>query len=344
MIAKIATRYGTDIGGLVAYLLGPGRRHPHRDQHVIAADEMLEIADGTLLNTPAHRQRIRELGYALDDHRVAAGITPPRGWVWQCTFSLPPGERLSDAQWAVVARTLISRLGFDDDPASGRAACRWIAIHRGPSPTGNDHISVVVNLVREDCRTADPGRSWITASRLCAEMEQRFGLAPVPGRPGRGRAGYSRAEAERARRAQDAGAGPVPEADALQAPHPAEPDRVALSRIVAAAAARSTDEADFLHQVSTAGVWVRPRYAAEADGEVIGYAVARPDPEHRKPIWFSGGRLARELTLPTLRAGWPSGTAEHARAHWAQCAQAWMDPPVPDAADAGPPDSVTPAD
>ncbi|GIH97661.1 hypothetical protein ACFFMN_28175 [Planobispora siamensis] len=78
---------------------------------------------GTWLNTPAHHQRIRQLGCALDNHRLAARITPPRGWVWQCIFCLPPGEQPSDARWAIVARTLISRLEFDDEPASGRAPC-----------------------------------------------------------------------------------------------------------------------------------------------------------------------------------------------------------------------------
>lgn len=37
--------------------------------------------------------------------------------------------------------------------------------------------------------------------RVCADMERTFGLYMVPGRPGRGRPGYSRTQIERVRRA-----------------------------------------------------------------------------------------------------------------------------------------------
>ncbi|MFC4062776.1 hypothetical protein ACFOWE_31180 [Planomonospora corallina] len=78
MIAKIAPAYGRDMAGLVSYLFGPGRGNEHRDQRVIAADEQLEVADGTRLDTPAHRGRVAELGHALDDHRLVAGCGTAR--------------------------------------------------------------------------------------------------------------------------------------------------------------------------------------------------------------------------------------------------------------------------
>ncbi|MER5627345.1 hypothetical protein ABT061_40615 [Streptosporangium sp. NPDC002544] len=185
MINKIAVKHGHDIGGLMRYLFGPGRANEHRDQRVIAADEILDVADGTRLDAPHHWERVLELRHALNDHRVIARMAPEQGWVWHCAISLPAEETLSDEQWAIVARAAVARLGFDD--STGKAPCRWIAVHHGPSAGGNDHIHLAVNLMREDCSLAAPGRDRMAMSALCAQMKSRFGLHVVEGRPGRGR-------------------------------------------------------------------------------------------------------------------------------------------------------------
>ncbi|MGW0594359.1 hypothetical protein [Streptosporangium sp. NPDC002607] len=199
MINKIAVKHGHDIGGLMRYLFGPGRANEHRDQRVIAADEILDVADGTRLDALQHWERVLELGHRLDDHRVIARMAPEQGWVWHCAISLPAEETLSDEQWAIVARAAVARLGFDD--STGKAPCRWIAVHHGP---------LAVNLVREDCSLAAPGRDRMAMSALCGQMERRFGLHVVEGRPGRGLPGYSRAEAERLQRTRARGAGTGP--------------------------------------------------------------------------------------------------------------------------------------
>jgi hypothetical protein len=43
--------------------------------------------------------------------------------------------------------------------------------------------------------------------------------------------------------------------------------------------------------------------------QVVGYSVALAPGAGEGPVWFGGGRLARTLALPALRAGW-SGSAE----------------------------------
>ena len=86
----------------------------------------------------------------------------------------------------------MSRLGFE---ASGhRAACRWVAVRHGRSSAGNDHVHVVVDLVREDGKVARTANDFRQLSRLCADMEVRYGLSmpskgaprrrPCPGSPG----------------------------------------------------------------------------------------------------------------------------------------------------------------
>jgi hypothetical protein len=62
------------------------------------------------------------------------------------------------------------------------------------------------------------------------------------------------------------------------------------------------------------GVLMRARYAEGTQDVVTGYSVAaKPEPGER-PIWYGGGHLARDLTLPRLRDEWPAAadTAEGA--------------------------------
>jgi hypothetical protein len=53
-------------------------------------------------------------------------------------------------------------------------------------------------------------------------------------------------------------------------------------------------------------VLVRKRLSARNPAEVTGYAVALPGDAARYggPVWFGGGRLAADLTLPKLRRRW----------------------------------------
>jgi hypothetical protein len=57
-----------------------------------------------------------------------------------------------------------------------------VAVRHGRSGAGNDHVHVVVDLVREDGKVARTANDFRQLSRLCAEMEGRYGLAAVEGR------------------------------------------------------------------------------------------------------------------------------------------------------------------
>ena len=66
-------------------------------------------------------------------------------------------------------------------------------------------------------------------------------------------------------------------------------------------------------RLDQAGILVRKRYSTTHPGEVTGYAVGLP---HHKAsdggvVWYGGGKLAADLTLPKLRARW-AGSAEDA--------------------------------
>jgi hypothetical protein len=320
VINYISPERGDNTVGVTMYLFGPGRYNEHRDQRVIAAADPLGFDDGTRLDIEADREEILALGQSLDSHRRAMGIQMRGGHVWHCSLSLPPHEstperRLSDEQWAEAARYVVKRMGFDD-PDSSKAACRWLAVHHGPSVGGNEHIHLIVNLVREDGTFASIWNDRRTMSRITAELEKQFGLQHVRGRDGGGMPGLTRAEIERARRHGDNN----------------EPDRLKLARIVRGCATAAADEADFVQRLRESGVMVRPRYAPGGRTAVVGYSVARkPAPSGpaaaRDPrragvrststrtvtLWFGGGRLGSDLSLPRLRESWNSTPDEAAR-------------------------------
>lgn len=132
-------------------------------------------------------------------------------------------------------------------------------------------------------------------SDACHAAEQRYGLTRTPP--------CDRTAARRPTRAQD-------EKAARQGR--AEAPRITLRRHAATAAAAASTEAEYFGQLQRAGVMVRLRYSTRTPGQVTGYAIALPGDTGRdgQPVWYGGGRLAADLTLPRLRARWhPSRTS-----------------------------------
>ena len=86
----------------------------------------------------------------------------------------------------------------------------------------------------------------------------------------------------------------------------AEPVRDTLRRSVRTAAAGATTLAEFLDRLRDDGLLVRERHSERTPGELTGYAVASPDSVDPagKPIYYGGGKLAADLTLPKLRSRW----------------------------------------
>jgi hypothetical protein len=89
-----------------------------------------------------------------------------------------------------------------------------------------------------------------------------------------------------------------------------EPPRIALRRVVSAAAVASSEDQEFFARLEQAGVVVRKRFSTRNPGQVTGYAVALPTDTAGSggPVWYSGGKLAPDLTLPKLRHRWNGQT------------------------------------
>ncbi|WP_125264867.1 relaxase/mobilization nuclease domain-containing protein [Streptomyces alboflavus] len=289
---------GEDAPGLVRYLFGPGDENEHTNQRRIAASADIVAEGGPHFTGEG---QLRALAREFDAPRDLFGTEVAGGHVWHCSLSLPPRDgQLSDEQWADVARRVVERMGFSD--TEGKAPCRWLAVHHGLSADGNDHIHLMVNLVRTDGTKADVWRDYTRVQQICGQIERDMGLSIVEGRSnGRAMPGTKRGEREAAARRGRP-----------------EPDRLTLARRVRAAAATAASEADFVGNLRSSGVIARPRYGSGGRREVVGYSVALHTEDGTSPVWYGGGKLARDLTLSRLREQWPDSDPAAAVEAWSQ--------------------------
>ena len=287
MIAKVTI--GSSGRGLIRYLFGPGQANEHTDQRVITSG--LELGGDALAGGNLSSEQIADIGSGLDAAHEEFGTNPKGGHILHVSLSLPPGDRqLSDDQWAQIAHKAMEALGLEGE---GKQPAAWVAIGHGTSANGNQHIHLAASLVRVDGSRVNTWQSKQTLSRLCAEIETDYGLTVIEGRAGKGMPGLSRAELERTARDQMA-----------------EPPRLTLARMVREASVASRDEAEFVRRLRGSGVLLRPRFETGGKEAVVGYSVAVRTRDGTAPIWFGGGKLARDLTLPNLRQFWEVSVAD----------------------------------
>jgi hypothetical protein len=284
---------GTRVAGLIWYLYGPGRREEHADPHLVAGwRDPAELepalrADGT--------RDFRRINGLLNQPLAAlarSGFDKP---VWHCVARAAAGDPLlSDAQWTRVAEEIMHRTGLarsgDDE------AVRWIAVRHDL-----DHIHIVATLARQDGTRPRIWNDFYRVREACQAVERRYGLrVTAPGDRTAGRR-PTRAENEHARRRGWE-----------------EPARTTVRRVVHTAAAGAGSEWEFFARLEAAGLLVRKRFSQHDPGQVTGYAVAKPGHVNGRgaPVWFGGGKLAADLTLPKLRQRWLStgrASTPHAR-------------------------------
>lgn len=305
MIPKISR--GGRLAGVMVYLVGPGKRNEHTNPHVVAGHDVLEEWSDRALG----RDDALDIANSLDLPRKVHGTSitvPVKEWdeekqdhvvvgrkdahVWHCSLSLRAEEGVqNDEKWGAIARDFVAGMGFATG-SSEDDGCRWVAVRHGLSAAGNDHIHIVVNLVREDGTKARVHDDRTNAQKLARELERKHGLQVLESRvSGRGsQAGASQAEISRVARGQDS-----------------VTSRDELRRRLRAAAAGATGEREFLDQLRSARVLVRPHYAKGKAG-VRGFSLALVPTVHNgtrpAPVWFSATLLDSTLTLGKLRKLW----------------------------------------
>lgn len=303
MIPNIVT--GGDTGGLMRYLVGPGRANEHENPHVIAGSRDIVRKWGnweTISVSQADELATRLDAYMHETGTFPTGkarrFNPATGaveWngeieathVWHCSLSLSPEEAaLGDEVWGRIAADFMSDMGFTG--SDGKAPCRWVAIHHGSAKNGGDHIHIAANIVREDGTKWSPWYDQRRAQKACNVLEHRYGLLVVESREhGRGSRCDSAAAQNAAKRA---GA--------------SRTDRAILEERLRTAATSAHSEADFVHRARRLGVRMHPRFARGRTDVVVGYSAALRTEDGQQTRWWGGGRIARDLTLTQLRTRW----------------------------------------
>ncbi|KOG33775.1 MULTISPECIES: relaxase/mobilization nuclease domain-containing protein [Streptomyces] len=295
MIPRIHQQ-GRNTARLLAYLYGPGRREEHTDPHLVASFDSLAPDPG---RDP--EATLRDLAQLLDAplHLLAAD-TRPTTHVWHASVRAAPGDRaLTDTEWADIARRVIAATGID--PGDG-AGCRWAAVRHA-----DDHIHLIATLVREDGRRPDHHRSGKRAQTECRQIEVDYGLHRVAAGDGTAAKRPTSAECHKAERLG-------------QQRTPREELREAVRR----SAAGTASEEEFFNHLASAGLLVRRRIAPS--GDTLGYTIALPDDRNGKgePVFFSGSKLAPDLSLPRIRERW----TKSAEAPSSESSQPWVTGPA----------------
>jgi hypothetical protein len=271
---------GVDPAGLLRYLYGPGKANEHTDPRLVAG-----------FYDPSYLEADRYPDGSLDTRRLAGLLLQPLAArrpscgkpVWHCSVRAAPGDRmLSDAEWATVAEEVMDRTGLA--PADDDEAVRWAAVRHAP-----DHIHIVATLARQDGARPNVWNDFFKVRAACQSAERRLGLQRTAPADRTAAKRPTRAEAEQAARNGWA-----------------EPPRITLRREVSTAAAGASTEQEFFARLRNAGVLVRHRESTRTPGEITGYAVALPKCTKGAGgvVWFGGGKLAPDLTLPKLRRRW----------------------------------------
>jgi len=315
---------GTRTRGLVEYLFGPGRAEEHTNQRIVAAWD--EAWQG--ITHPDGVQRALLSAEVDAPVKRMPEVAKPAEHVYHVSISNHGQDRnLSDDEWATVARAVADKLGLSGSDTQPGA--RWFAVHHGAASGDRDHIHFVATLVREDGRGIYLNKDKLALREVAKEMVARFGLAVRTREPGAGARGLSRPELAVSQDPVVAATGGPGQQRAVDMPattnQGGEPDRTGaagaavepvapvevprrrLERRVRAAATAASTEAQWLARLGELGVAVEARWARGGD-RVVGYRVALVDTPRgqagSKAVWFGGGTLAHDLTLPALRAGW----------------------------------------
>jgi hypothetical protein len=294
VISKI--KRGRDVGGLMAYLFGPGRHNEHTDPHVVAhwsglpGEAVPLAADGT-----------PDLGPLVADLKSdlrAAGLLGEPGTVWHCSLAIPAGDgSLTDAQWREVAEAVAEAVGLEDDRAG---AVRWVAVRHGRSAAGNDHIHIAAALAGRT-RYGDAvdrrflARDYAKVRQVCNGFERSWRLTATGAGTGAAHREPTRAETEIAARL---GMG--------------SEQRVRLERAVRSAAVAARGPQEFAALLAGEGItatFTRP--SEQRPGTFLGVTFHTAGYTDRAgvPVAFSGRSLARDLSAPALQARWDARAA-----------------------------------
>lgn len=274
MIGKVVK--GANTGGVIRYLYSKGRSNEHLNPRVVADWDDIQQMEPAL--TASGQRDFRPMLAGLN--LPLANGRHPEQFVWHYPLRAAPGDRiLTDSEWADVAREVMHQTGYsrrDDDDG-----CRWVAIRHA-----DDHIHLVVTLARQDGFRVNRDNDYHKAMQACRIAEQRYGLQVVPSGDGQVARETQRPEIEKSARVR------------LSAPAPD------LLRSQIEQAAKGSDTTfGFVRRLQAGECLVKLRFSKIDPEQITGYSVALKgfNTAQGEPVWYSGGKLRANLSLPRLQ-------------------------------------------
>ena len=276
MIAKIGS--GKSTAGLIRYLFDTKKAKDHTDPHLVASWDGFASDPGRADDFDATKLRlVADLDLRVKQAR-RLGRAPERH-VWHCSVRAAPGDRhLTDAEWADIAHRIVAATGIA--PQGDPDGCRWVAVRHA-----DDHIHIAATKVRGDLRTARHWNDYLTADKELAAIEKEYGLKRVVRGDRTAAQRPTRADTEKARRAGKT-----------------QTSRERLRTTVRQLVSIATGPQEFLHLLDgVEGVLVDVQHFPS--GDVRGYKVAVEGDTNAagEPVWFSGAKLAPDLSFPKIR-------------------------------------------
>jgi hypothetical protein len=284
-------QYGSDVGGLLRYLYGPGKANEHTNPHLVGSwDGDLRGHEPTKFTLPNGSQRVSvsRLSADLTETMKRANISLDSPYVYHVSVSLRGSDdgQLSDEKWAEIAEDLMDRTGIS--PAGDDDGCRWVAVRHGLSSNGNDHIHIVATLAREDGKKPRIFNDFRALRDGAQHWEKELGLSLTADIDG-----TAIPTAQRGEQAKDERQGR------------GTPTRTQLTRIVRQAAAGTDNTTGFFDRLEDYNVHYRLRHSTTDPDQITGYAVGLPGHTSAsgEQIYYSGKTLGGQ-SLPKLRASW----------------------------------------
>ncbi|WP_051970095.1 relaxase/mobilization nuclease domain-containing protein [Kitasatospora azatica] len=272
--------------GALQYLYGPGRVNEHTDPHLVGSWDGFAPDPGR--DPEATLAQLRDV---LDLHVVRYG-QPVKKHVYHRMVRADPSDRnLSDEEWADIARRIVAVAGIapDGDPDG----CRWIAVHHG-----DNHIHILATTIRADLTQARLRGDQYRAEDELTEIERQYRLKDLSDtRTPEYRAAIpKRAKSPELRKAERLGQ--------------EETGRARLRTGVRRALAGAATEEEFLARLTVQGIRFEIRRLPSGDAK--GYTFALPTGGPSGPVWFSGSKLAADLTLPKIHERFAIGVNQPA--------------------------------
>jgi hypothetical protein len=311
------------------------KNHPgakRQNAHVLHA---VLSAAGPKLSAEQKRQVIKTYGVK------SLAALPDKQWRQVGRkYDIDPPERLGDEKWGQVAARYAELMGWNGSEAYERtlaenpelldawknvkgweqrierlnyAPLRVDAVNHGLSSGGIDHIHLVVDVVGDDGKVWDDALDHRRGHAAAAIIEREFGLRLVDGHQhDRGQRGHKKGELEHDKhQGRDVGElrrgrNGIEYIDKATAKPQLGAKRL-LERTMRACAVAAGDELGYISRLRHEGVEIE---GVEYDrgrgrGRITGYKVRLAGDENER--WYGGGAVAKDLTLPALRAGgnWP---------------------------------------